>query len=116
MNLLRGTCDQQTSAVGESPGRQPGESKMELTNRMVAAAATFGMLFLLFAVPSARADEAGKIQDRLTAEAIVVDTTIDQARLAAAARRLAPPTVTVETRIGPNTSMLTRVPVALAQR
>jgi hypothetical protein len=87
------------------------------TNRLVAAAATFGMIVLLFAVPSARADEAGKIQDRLTAEAIVVDTNLDQARLVAAARRMGPPpSITVETRIGPNTSVLTRVPVSVAQR
>jgi hypothetical protein len=84
-------------------------------NRLVAVAATFGMLFVLFAMPSARADEAGKIQDRFSAETIVVDPNLDNARLVAAARRLQP-TITVETRIGPNTSILTRVPATIAQR
>jgi hypothetical protein len=88
---------------------------MDITNRTVAAATTLAMLVVLFVTPSARAEPA-KLQDRLATEALVVDTAIDHARLAAAARRLAPQTVTVETRIGPNTSVLTRVPVTLAQR
>ena len=88
---------------------------MEQINRLVAVTATFGMLFVLFAMPSARADEAGKIQDRLTAEAIVVDPNLNADRLLAAARRLPQPTVTVETRVGPNTSILTRVPARPAR-
>jgi hypothetical protein len=90
---------------------------MELTNRTVAALTTLAMLVVLFAVPSARADEAGKIQDRFSStEALVVDVRIDSARLVAAAARRPQPTITVETRVGPNTSILTRVPATIAAR
>jgi hypothetical protein len=90
---------------------------MDMSNRTVAATTTLAMLVILFAAPVVRADEDDKLQDRFSSQEVVVDANIDRARLVAAARRLQP-TITVETRVGPNTSILTRIPATttIAQR
>lgn len=93
-----------------------GDISDSQASRMVTAAATFGVLYLLFAIPAARAEEVGKFQDRVTAEAIVVDPNLNRDRLIAAACHLREPTITFETRVDPNISILTRVPATTAQR
>lgn len=86
------------------------------TSRLVAAAATFGTLLLLFTGAPSRAEETAKIQERLSAEAIVLDPSLTRSRLASAARRLPRREITFETRVGPNTTILTRMPATFAER
>jgi len=128
------------------------------TTRTIATLATLAMAALIFAVPSVKAEDAAKIEDRfsmerITAPALEVAAGLDAAVLAAHAERAGKSdrldvarsgdcqgttwpniplrclfttdgiertaevrTITIEQRVGENTSVLMRVPAAVAQR
>jgi hypothetical protein len=80
---------------------------------LIAVAA---LIVALAGPSSVRAEEVAKVQDRLNAEAIMLDPSLSLASLTSAARRLPRREITFETRIEPSRSIITRFPETFAEQ